>query len=47
MKLLGYKNIEELNKLYSESSIYIMTTLEEFFCLVLIEAASHGLPIIA
>ena len=41
------KTTEELNNLYKESSIYIMTSLEESFGLVLIEAASHGLPIIA
>ena len=47
IKLLGFKNLEELNKLYKESSIYIMTSYEESFGLVLLEAASHGLPIIA
>lgn len=47
IKLLGFKSPKELNKLYKESSIYIMTSLEESFGLVLIEAASHGLPILA
>ena len=47
IKLLGFKNTEELNKLYKESSIYIMTSIEESFGLVLLEAASHGLPLIA
>lgn len=47
IKLLGFKNTEELNKLYKESSIYIMTSKEESFGLVLLEAASHGLPLIA
>jgi len=47
VKLLGFKNTDELNRLYKESSIYIMTSLEESFGLVLLEAASHGLPIIA
>lgn len=47
IKLLGFKNTEELNKLYKESSLYIMTSIEESFGLVLLEAASHGLPLIA
>ena len=47
IKLLGFKNTDELNRLYKESSIYVMTSLEESFGLVLLEAASHGLPIIS
>ena len=47
VNLLGSKTTEELNELYKESSIYIMTSLEESFGLVLLEASSHGLPIIA
>lgn len=47
IKLLGFKNTEELNKIYKESSLYIMTSIEESFGLVLLEAASHGLPLIA
>lgn len=47
VKLLGSKSTEELNNLYKEASIYIMTSYEESFGLVLLEAASHGLPIIA
>lgn len=47
IKLLGTKTTEELNKLYKEASIYIMTSYEESFGLVLLEAASHGLPILA
>lgn len=47
IKLLGFKNTEELNILYKEASIYIMTSIEESFGLVLLEAASHGLPLIA
>ena len=47
INLLGFKTSEELNKLYSDSSIYVMTSIEESFGLVLLEAASHGLPIIA
>jgi len=47
IKLLGFKTTEELNELYKNSSIYIMTSIEESFGLVLLEAASHGLPIIS
>lgn len=47
IKLFGTKTTKELNKLYKEASIYIMTSYEESFGLVLLEAASHGLPIIA
>ena len=47
IKLLGYKNPDELNELYRTASIYVMTSFEESFGLVLLEAASHGLPIIS
>ena len=47
IKLLGFKTTEELNDLYEKASIYIMTSIEESFGLVLLEAASHGLPLIA
>ena len=47
IKLLGFKTQEELNELYRNSSIYVMTSIEESFGLVLVEAASHGLPLIA
>ena len=47
VKLLGFKTTEELNELYEKASIYMMTSLEESFGLVLLEAASHGLPIIS
>ena len=47
IKLLGYKSTNELDKLYNESSIYVMTSLSESFGLVLIEAMSHKLPCIA
>jgi glycosyltransferase involved in cell wall biosynthesis len=45
--LHGYKNREYINELYKNSSIYIMTSFEESFGLVLIEAQSYGLPCIA
>lgn len=47
VNLLGFKTPKELNDLYKDASIYVMTSLEESFGLVLIEAASHGLPIVA
>lgn len=45
--LTGFKTSEELYKLYSSSSIYVMTSFEESFGLVLVEAASFGLPLVA
>lgn len=45
--LLGNKNRNELNKLFLESSIYVMTSYSESFGLVLIEAESFGIPLIA
>ena len=47
VELVGFKTSDELNKLYKDSSIYIMTSIEESFGLVLLEASSHGLPIVA
>ena len=47
IKLLGFKDSNELSKLYSESSLYVMSSLTESFGLVLIEAMSHKLPCIA
>lgn len=45
--LLGNKNRDELNNIFSESSIYVMTSYTEAFGLVLIEAESFGIPLIA
>lgn len=45
--LCGFLNKEKLNKLYSESSLYIMTSFTESFGLVLLEAESYGIPLIA
>jgi N-acetylglucosaminyldiphosphoundecaprenol N-acetyl-beta-D-mannosaminyltransferase len=47
IKLCGFKNEEELSKLYLQSSIYVMASYSESFGLVLIEAESFGLPLIA
>ena len=45
--LHGYKDKEFINKQLSKSSIYVMTSHEESFGLVLIEAQSFSLPCIA
>lgn len=45
--LCGNKLSEELEKEYLNSSIYLMTSFSEAFGLVLVEAASYGLPLIA
>ena len=47
IKLLGFKDSNELGELYSESSLYVMSSFSESFGLVLIEAMSHKLPCIA
>ena len=47
IKLLGYKDSDELDKLYNESFLYIMTSFSESFGLVLLEAMSHKLPCLA
>lgn len=43
----GFKSGEELQKHYFNSSIYLMTSRFEGFGLVLVEAMSYGLPIVA
>ena len=45
--LTGFLNKEELYKLYENSSLYVMTSFEESFGLVLVEASSFGIPLIA
>ncbi len=47
VSLLGFLSQEELNKLFLQSSIYVMTSIHESFGLVLIEAESYGLPLLA
>lgn len=42
-----FKKEEDLRKLFLESSIYIMTSFHESFGLVLIEAESFGIPLLA
>ena len=46
-KLLGFKNKEELHERFLDSSIYVMTSYTESFGLVLIDAESYGLPLVA
>lgn len=45
--LHGFKNKDELNELYKNSSIYVMTSYTESFGIALVEAESFGLPILA
>ena len=47
VKMPGYLDFEELNKLYEETSLYLMTSYTESFGLLLIESMSHGIPVIA
>lgn len=47
IKLLGYKNATELDKLYNETFLYVMTSFSESFGLVILEAMSHKLPCLA
>jgi N-acetylglucosaminyldiphosphoundecaprenol N-acetyl-beta-D-mannosaminyltransferase len=47
VKLLGFLNKQDLEKLYYNSSIYVMTSYTESFGLVLIEANSYGIPTIS
>lgn len=43
----GFKNKKELGELYRNSDLYVMTSFTESFGLVLVEAESYGLPILA
>lgn len=47
VKLHGFKNKEYINDMYKNSSLYLMCSFEESFGIVLIEAGSFGLPLIA
>lgn len=47
VNLLGFLNKQELENLYLNSSIYVMTSFTESFGLVLIEANSYGIPTIS
>lgn len=43
----GFKNRDEVNKLLSESSLYLMCSYTESFGIVLLEAFAYGIPCIA
>lgn len=45
--LHGFKDKNEIDKILSNSSIYVMTSFTESFGLVLIEAMSYGIPCIS
>jgi N-acetylglucosaminyldiphosphoundecaprenol N-acetyl-beta-D-mannosaminyltransferase len=45
--LCGYKSASEINKLLTQSSIYLMTSFSESFGLVLIEAMASGVPVVS
>ena len=47
IKLHGFLDSEDVHKVLSDSSLYVMTSLTESFGIVLIEAMSHGIPCIA
>lgn len=47
VKLLGYKNREEIEKYYQKSSVFVMASESEGLPMVLIEAMSSGLPCVA
>lgn len=47
IELCGFKNKEELSKLMLDSSLYLMTSYTESFGLVLLEAQSYGIPVLA
>lgn len=46
IKLCGRKSKEELDKIYMNSSIFVMTSHTESFGLVLIEAESYRIPLV-
>ena len=45
--LHGYQKKEYINRLLQESSIYVMSSFTESFGIVLLEAMSFGIPVIA
>jgi len=47
VKLTGFISQKELQKEYKKSSVYLMTSYEESFGLVLIEAMAYGVPCFA
>ncbi len=47
VKMTGYLFQDDIDKLYDNSCLYIMTSHSESFGLVMLEAMSHGLPVVA
>jgi len=47
IELCGFRNKDEISRLMLQSSLYLMTSHTESFGLVLLEAESYGIPIIA
>ena len=47
VKMPGYLFQEEIDKLYDNSALYIMTSHSESFGLVMLEAMAHGVPVVA
>lgn len=47
VRYLGKVDQITLNRLYSESNLYVHLSREEGFCLTILEAAAHGVPSIA
>lgn len=46
VKLLGKKNRQELALLYQDSNCFVLPSYQESFGIVLLEAMSHGLPLV-
>lgn len=47
IKITGFLDYDDLDREYQKASLFVMTSLEESFGLVLIEAMSYGVPCIA
>ena len=47
VNMLGFKESNEVYKIYKDSSLYVMTSFTESFGIVLLEAFSHGVPAVA
>ncbi len=47
IKILGYKNRNEVKQILNESDLYLHTSKHETFGIVLIEAMSMGLPVVS
>ncbi len=47
IKITGFLNNDELDEYYKKSSLFVMTSHEESFGLVLLEAMSYGIPCFA